>query len=1128
VKNRFKLACARSKHRDRSWSGRVAARPAGLLWISLLVFLSPVESALAASFDCAEATETFEMTICKNAQLSKADEEMAYYYRKLKDLLPADQSTKLLADQRFWLRQRELCLSVDASCLLKRYQERSHALRVKYENIAPLSFAEPGAIQGLWSTCGFVDLKAQSEFAVFAAGNYRGRTLNIQIDQSGHQATQFDVVVNSPDKPVALLLGAYEPSIWNIEWTKGTKIVAVVASGHHRQAIAGLPKEVPILISTDDNKGPCGGHTYVSDKTLADVNLLSKKGFGKPVNMVYYASAGKVMLGKAVLPGEEMFTSRDAAPANLIDKTKPPAGPVEIQDAVAKEILRPAAESSDPLEIVHATKEFRNDDYAAVQRNDRVIFSQYNRSGNSFEIVAFNFTTVKSEVLASGLRSGKYVAQSDKYLVVSKEEGITRPLVVIDRASGKVLKQLKLQRFITWARIEGDKLIAFQGGSGFSAGTTSNCEVLIFELPTLRILKKTTIVGGNDVQTWNGMILSLGKNLAGYDSDLNELFRIALPARKSGERYSCENTGPLLVYQNTAAVVANCGEIWVLDLPKRTLVHTIPAYSMFYAAAIMDGLLFTAPNGEPRQQNNAHVFDLATGKDLAVLPINATELFVDHDRLLAVEREFAKPSPMTVYRVNTAAIRGGDWREQKILSECEKAKEILSTSKDVYQAIDTCKLTGIEGLVIAGNIPPKLIPVAKQYALWMSNTLDLGRQAIPLLEALIKVAPDQNLERALANAKLTATIIEGGTSASLDPEARNTPFARVLEDGSQLKGLDTKNIFFGSFSNLFHFSGSRIYIGRYANGASIGVLDRKTFDQIGEVAIAPDDNTYQDNIISITSDKDHIYTRVEYRYEQDGRPNFFVIDKSSLAVIKQAQISAPGSLMMDGDTLLACGCHFTTEQTCKAVNTKTLETHDVEGKICIQNEVDNNTLVSWNAAKIAGSRFAVNTKNFLISPTFGTHDHQYVFHPKTGEAPKKLTYGTADSMSWPKAVEGNMVIVTEATTDTMRIKQVDTSNGIERTLFGVPIKSFRSPVIAVAQGVLFVGIGRDLVVYDLADHSMRRYIKDYIVYPPNQAANIDANQITRLLIDEGRLIALTFRGENSRVAKLTDLARKTQ
>ena len=73
-----------------------------------------------------------------------------------------------------------------------------------------------------------------------AAGSYSGRLVPFQIDQSGHQATQFDIGVHA-DKPVALLLSAYAPTIWSLGWTQNTRIVAVFATGYHCQAVAGLP-----------------------------------------------------------------------------------------------------------------------------------------------------------------------------------------------------------------------------------------------------------------------------------------------------------------------------------------------------------------------------------------------------------------------------------------------------------------------------------------------------------------------------------------------------------------------------------------------------------------------------------------------------------------------------------------------------------------------------------------------------------------------------------------------------------------------------------------------------------------------------------------------------------------------
>ncbi|GFM52893.1 hypothetical protein PSCICE_41600 [Pseudomonas cichorii] len=109
-----------------------------------------------------------------------------------------------------------------------------------------------------------------------------------QIDQSGHQATQFDIAVNSPEQPVALILGAYEPTVWNIGWSQGTKIVAVYVSGYYRQGVAGLDAKVPVLNSSYENKGPCG-YFYVGKEQNTGLNPLSRQLFGQPVKLVYPA-----------------------------------------------------------------------------------------------------------------------------------------------------------------------------------------------------------------------------------------------------------------------------------------------------------------------------------------------------------------------------------------------------------------------------------------------------------------------------------------------------------------------------------------------------------------------------------------------------------------------------------------------------------------------------------------------------------------------------------------------------------------------------------------------------------------------------------------------------------------------
>jgi len=189
--------------------------------------------------------------------------------------------------------------------------------------------------------CGFSDLKLPSDFSVFAAGAHSGRKTSFQIDQSGHEGTQIDVAVNSPKKPVVLMLGAYEPTIWNIGWSKGTKILAVLVSGYHRQAIAGLEKNVPQLNSSYDNRGSCG-YFYMSKDNFSTPNPMAKRVFGQFVEMVFPVEKGRVVIGEPLQVDVKLVTSPEVTPASFYDTEATIAGPAGLEDAVRKGSLRKA------------------------------------------------------------------------------------------------------------------------------------------------------------------------------------------------------------------------------------------------------------------------------------------------------------------------------------------------------------------------------------------------------------------------------------------------------------------------------------------------------------------------------------------------------------------------------------------------------------------------------------------------------------------------------------------------------------------------------------------------------------------------------------------------------------------
>ncbi|MBM9616882.1 hypothetical protein JWJ90_21705 [Desulfobulbus rhabdoformis] len=217
--------------------------------------------------------------------------------------------------------------------------------QVLAEELKEFDFDVPSAAmqdRGVKPECKFEGVTIPEDAIIYAAGGYSGRKLDFQIDQSGHTATQFDIAINSKTRPVILILGAYEPTIWNLGWSSGTKILAVFASGYHRQVIAGLGSETPTLISSYDNKGPCG-YFYVGKEKNVQLNPQSRQLFGKPVNLVYQGDkSGKIVVGDPLTNTEKLTTSKKNTPESYRDQSAPLAGKAGLDDAEAKGIIRRA------------------------------------------------------------------------------------------------------------------------------------------------------------------------------------------------------------------------------------------------------------------------------------------------------------------------------------------------------------------------------------------------------------------------------------------------------------------------------------------------------------------------------------------------------------------------------------------------------------------------------------------------------------------------------------------------------------------------------------------------------------------------------------------------------------------
>lgn len=195
--------------------------------------------------------------------------------------------------------------------------------------------------------CGFPDLNLPPDLKVYAAGSEAGSKLDLEVGWAAPRikATLMQITVNSPEEPVALILGADQPTIWHLCWTKGTRISAVVVSGRGAPLVMGLPEGVPILNTYYHDLRQCPWFEVTpSVKNLTTIDDLSHQLFKKEVYMVYYAQDGRALIGPP--PGAEMEleTEEEFRLEKFTDPDKPLTLKAAVEQAERQGLIRKAAE----------------------------------------------------------------------------------------------------------------------------------------------------------------------------------------------------------------------------------------------------------------------------------------------------------------------------------------------------------------------------------------------------------------------------------------------------------------------------------------------------------------------------------------------------------------------------------------------------------------------------------------------------------------------------------------------------------------------------------------------------------------------------------------------------------------
>jgi hypothetical protein len=192
--------------------------------------------------------------------------------------------------------------------------------------------------------CEFPNFNIGQEVAVLAAVGGKATELPFQIDFSGEQASVKEIYVDLPSRPVALvLLGGGDPTVWNVHWTAGTHIVAVAAYGSRRQAVAGLPSQVPVFAPYFGSGHACKfsyWETYRPNfpipREREEIDSVVKQLFGRLPDSFISAHREQASLGVTPSSRAAFTQSADVSVASFKNQTPRPS-PDQLLDVALKQ-----------------------------------------------------------------------------------------------------------------------------------------------------------------------------------------------------------------------------------------------------------------------------------------------------------------------------------------------------------------------------------------------------------------------------------------------------------------------------------------------------------------------------------------------------------------------------------------------------------------------------------------------------------------------------------------------------------------------------------------------------------------------------------------------------------------------
>lgn len=190
------------------------------------------------------------------------------------------------------------------------------------------------------------DLLAADLVVLGAYEGNRDAPFEIMEDGKYETATTINVSAASNGKNLVLVVSAYDPVVWNFQNFPTDRLKIVIVFGHEAQAVANLPKSVPVRFNTRRNPyQPCGEPAYAYeggpelDKFASNLEQILGKSIDRfngaynPEFLSADAGHGVASIGQAI--GPERWQLRASAPMTRKWLLPAEAGIAQLVDAGA-------------------------------------------------------------------------------------------------------------------------------------------------------------------------------------------------------------------------------------------------------------------------------------------------------------------------------------------------------------------------------------------------------------------------------------------------------------------------------------------------------------------------------------------------------------------------------------------------------------------------------------------------------------------------------------------------------------------------------------------------------------------------------------------------------------------------